>query len=73
MVAPGFSLDVEPIRTVFTRVDALYWFAHPLGEEDEAPCISIEGEYAGREVWLRVLAFAPDDEEPGMKIDVNKG
>ena len=70
VVSPGFSLDLEQVRSAFTRVDAVTWQAHPMGEQDEGPSISVEGEYAGREVWLRVLAFAPDDEVPGETFDL---
>jgi hypothetical protein len=73
VVSPGFSVDLEAVRSAFTRVDAVNWQAHPTGGQDEGPCVSVEGEYAGREVWLRVLAFAPDDEGPGAKFDTNRG
>jgi hypothetical protein len=33
--------------------------------------ISIEGTYQGHLVWLRVLAEAPDDEEPGLTLDTS--
>jgi hypothetical protein len=69
VVSPCFALDLEQVRSAFTRVDDVAWTAHAAGPEDEGPCISWEGEYDGHEVWLRVLAFAPDDEEPGMKLD----
>jgi hypothetical protein len=69
VVSPCFSLDLEQVRSAFARVDDVSWTAHAAGPEDEGPCISFEGEYDGHEVWLRVLAFAPSDEEPGMKLD----
>jgi hypothetical protein len=72
VVSPGFSLDLEGLRSLFGRVDAFAWDAHGLGPDD-GPSVSIEGLYQGHEVWLRVLAFAPDDEEPGMKWDTTKG
>ena len=31
--------------------------------------MSIDGVYQGHEVFVQVLAYAPDDEEPGMKLD----
>ena len=40
-----------------------------VGPADDGPCVSVEGLFAGHEVWLRVLADAPDDEEPRMKFD----
>jgi hypothetical protein len=66
LVSPGFSLDLERVRAAFERVEDLNWNAHCVGPGDEGPCISVEGQFAGHEVWLRVLAYAPDDEEPGM-------
>lgn len=72
VVAPGFTLDLESVRAAFTRVDEMSWQAHPLGEHDEGPYLSIEGEYAGRQVWLRVLAFAPDGEQAGDRFDTNR-
>jgi hypothetical protein len=71
VVAPTFSLDVEHVRAAFTRVDDLTWTAHAVEDEDETPCVSFEGEYDGRDVWLRVLAYPPEDEEPETKIDTN--
>jgi hypothetical protein len=73
VVAPAFHLDLERLRAAFTRVDALAWQAHPFDEEEMAPCVVIEGEHAGRQLVLRVLAFAPKDEGPGTKLDVNRG
>src|SRR5262249_46277330 len=73
VVSPGFTLDLEQVRSAFTRVEDLSWQAHPLGEGAEGPCVSGEGRYAGQEVWLRVLAFAPDDEEAGERFDTNRG
>ncbi len=72
VVSPGFSLDLEQVRKVFTRVDGLFWQAHPLSEQDGGPYVSIEGEYAGREVWLRILAFAPEDEGPADTFNINQ-
>jgi hypothetical protein len=39
--------------------------------DDEGPHVSIEGVYRGHDVFVQVLAYAPDDEEPGMKLDVS--
>ncbi len=69
VVSPGFELDLERVRSAFSRVDALSWNAHPADPEHDAPYVSLEGELGGRQVWLRVLAFAPEDEGPGAKID----
>jgi hypothetical protein len=71
IVIPGFSLDVQALQAVFERVTALDWHAQDVGPNDDGPHISLEGTYQGHAVWLRVLAEAPDDEEPGLKLDTS--
>jgi hypothetical protein len=71
LVAPGFSLDLLQLQALFGRVDAVSWNTHGYHGSD-APFISVEGAYEGRDVWLRVLCAAPDDEEPGLKIKVSR-
>ena len=68
IVASGFSLDLEELRAEFERVDACSWqsLAYPNGE---GPHVSIEGVYEGHKVFVQVLAYAPEDEEPGTKLD----
>jgi hypothetical protein len=44
------------------------WDALGLNDSD-GPRIAIEGVYQGHEVFVQVLAYAPEDEEPGMKLD----
>ena len=67
IVAPGFSLDLEELRTEFDQIAACSWqsLGYPHGE---GPHVSIEGVYQGHEVFVQVLAYAPEDEEPGMKL-----
>jgi hypothetical protein len=69
IVAPGFSLDLEGLRSRFDRVDDFSWQA--LGLDDDGPRVAINGVYQGHEVSLQVLAYAPDDEEPGAKAELN--
>jgi len=72
IVIPGFSLDVQALQAVFERVTALDWHAQDVGpDDDDGPHISLEGTYQGHAVWLRVLAEAPDDEEPGLQLDTS--
>jgi hypothetical protein len=68
IVAPGFFLDLEGLRSLFDRVDDFSWQALGL-TYDDGPHVSIEGVYQGREVFLQVQAYAPEDEDPGMKSD----
>ena len=70
VVAPGFTLDVEELRAAFDRIEALVW--HSLGfPHDEGPRLVVEGVLQGRKVFLQVLAYAPEDEEPGMRLDTS--
>ena len=71
IVAPGFTLDVEQLRAAFDRIEALGWQSHGF-PHDEGPRLSIEGVYQGRGVFLQVLAYAPDDEEPSMKLNTTR-
>ena len=62
VVFPGFSLDLQQLISVFDRVDEINWRAHGFGPWDhDGPHISIEGTYQKHNVWLQVLAEAPDD------------
>lgn len=71
VVAPGFTLDVEQLQAAFDRIVALMW--HSLGfPHDEGPRLVVEGVYQGRRVFLQVLAYAPEDEEPGMKLNTTR-
>jgi hypothetical protein len=71
VVAPGFTLDVKELRSAFERIDSMAW--HSLGfPHDEGPRFVIEGVCQSRSVFLQVLAYAPDDEEPGMKLNTTR-
>jgi hypothetical protein len=71
VVFTGFSLDLEGVREAFESVTAMGW--HSLGlDPDEGPYVFVEGVVAGHEVHLRVLAQPPEEEEPGMKLDVSR-
>jgi hypothetical protein len=37
--------------------------------DPEGPHISVEGSFQGHEVFVQVLAYPPEDEEPGLKVD----
>ena len=73
LVSPGFSLDVQELTTAFEELVDVRWRAHAFGPHDEeGRHISIEGVYDGHEVYLQVLSDAPEDEEPGFKVDLTK-
>jgi len=71
IIVPGFSLDVQGLMSAFEKVVDLHWQSQSSGPHDnQGPHVSIEGIYQGHEVWLQVLAEAPEDEEPGFKVDL---
>jgi hypothetical protein len=71
VVAPDFTLDLERLRTAFERIDDFGWRALGL-PGTEGPHVWIEGTYREREVFLQLQAYAPDDEEPGMKLQASR-
>ena len=72
VVTLGFTLHLEGLRAAFQRVHELCWNAIGLIGH-EGPYVAIEGEHQKHKVYLQILAYAPEDEEPGIKIDCSKG
>lgn len=71
VVLPGMSVDVRQIESLFDRVDAVHWDTNGF-HGSEPPFLSVEGAFAGVELWLRFSAEAPDDEEPRLKLNLNR-
>jgi len=71
VVVPGFSLDLEQLRGEFDSIAALGWNSLGLNLP-EGPYIFAEGLFQGHEVYLQVLAYAPEGEEPGLKVDASR-
>ena len=70
LVPPGFSLNLQELWSSFEEVTDVNWCAYDFGPHDpDGPHISIEGVYQGHEVYLEVLSEAPNDEEPGLRLD----
>ena len=71
VIVPDFSLHVQELISSFEKVTNVCWCSHSFGPHDTRGAhVSIEGVYEGHEVWLQVLAEAPEDEEPGFKVDL---
>jgi len=71
VIVSGFSLHLQELISAFEKVADACWRSHSFGPHDSlGPHISIEGIYQGHEVWLQILAEAPEDEEPGFKVDL---
>ena len=70
VLAPAFSMDLKPLWSAFEDVVEIHWNAHPFGPDgDDSAYITVEGHYQGHEIWLRVLAEAPEGEKPAIQID----
>jgi len=72
VVAPGFTLDLEGLRSGFDIIDDCRWNALGLNA-NEGPYLAIEGKFQGHDLLLQILAYAPDDEEPSIKVDCRRG
>ena len=71
LIAPGFSLDLKSLLEAFEDVVAVSWVAQPFGPDDtDNPSVSIEGRYQGQAVYLQLLTEAPEDEPPGLTVDL---
>jgi len=73
IVSPGFSLDVNGLLSRFDQVADVRWsvYGHRLSPSGGQE-ITIEGVYAGHELFLQLLAEPPEDEEPGMELDATR-
>ena len=57
--------------SAFEELADVNWCSQSFGPNDNrGPRISIEGVYQGHDVYLEVLAEAPEDEGPGFKVDL---
>ena len=70
-VDPDFHIDLGELSNVFEDVLHMGWNALGMNDE-EGPHILVEGKFRGQDVYLQVLARAPDDEEPGLKLNVTQ-
>ena len=71
VVAPGFTLHLEELRACFQTVTDFRWNALGLNYA-EGPHVSVEGVFRCREVNLQVLAYAPEGEESGLKVNATR-
>lgn len=56
----SFGVHITEILDLFQNITSCAWQAQPMGDDDDlGPHLSVEGNYKGRNVWLRVLAEPP--------------
>jgi len=66
-----FCLDVEAIRKLFVEVYDVSWQAQSLAADDElGPHVELHGNYAEKDVKLRILAFPPKRYASGRRAIV---
>ncbi len=71
VVSPGFTLDLMPVLDAFEALEAVYWTAQSLDPYDSlSPSVAIEGRYQEHDVFLQILAEAPEDEPPGAAVTI---
>ena len=63
-----FAIDVEQLRSLFEEIDELAWVSQSEAHSD-GPHLTLQGNNRGHKVVVRILAFAPEDDEPGMRVD----
>ncbi len=71
VVVPGFSLDPQQLCELIESVVSFGWNALGLNWP-QGPHVHVEGVFQGREVYLQVLAYAPEAEEPWLKVDATR-
>jgi hypothetical protein len=71
LVSAPFSMDFEQLRATFARIDSTGWNAYGW-YNDDGPFVWVEGSFQGHDVFLRVLAQAPEGEGPGTKLRVTR-
>lgn len=68
-----FTVDLARLFEIFSEVGSFHWQALSFGSPDQlGPHISLEGMYAGRQVWLRLLSSPPKGYPSGRMALVNE-
>lgn len=69
-----FHFDMAGVTEVFDEVTSFFWQPLTIDSEDDlGPHVSIEGTFEGNEVWLRVLARAPETVSAGVVANAFTG
>ena len=70
-VVSGFTLDILALMSIFEEINEINWESSAFYPSDPTDAkVAIEAIYQGHLVWLQILAEPPDNEQPGMKLDV---
>lgn len=64
-----FTLNLLELQREFTTIEKMHWQPLQLDHDDQlGPCVSVEGTFGERNVWLRILATPPQDFEVGRYV-----
>lgn len=70
----GFYLDIRQVLDVFTSVKAVAWSNPTQYNGDlDGPEFYIQGQYEGKDVWLRVFNVPPQDEPCSYAVNLETG
>lgn len=70
-VVSGFTLDILALMSIFEEVFEIHWESQAFYPSDPTGAnVAIDAVYQGHSVWINILAEPPDDEQPGMKLEV---
>jgi hypothetical protein len=70
----GFCLDVGQILRVITDLKSVAWnMPTSYNGELDGPELSLQGKFAGKQVWLRIFQMPPSDEPALYYIDPMTG
>lgn len=66
-----FVADLSQVLLVFESVESCGWQPHRVDKEDELGAhVAIHGQFEGHQVWLRILAEAPEKFEAGRHANL---
>jgi hypothetical protein len=67
-----FSVDLCELQGIFTETKSVHWQSVSLGPGDQLGAhVSLEADYNGHSVWLRILASAPPHIQTGRTANAN--
>ena len=65
-----FTLDLATVHGLMSEIGDFYWQTLPYDRNDElGPHVAIAGKYEDHQVWVRILARAPQRFTPGRTAD----
>lgn len=67
------TVNLDGLRELFTDIRSFRWQTDRVDDTDDLGAhVSVEGNYRGNHVWLRVLAYSPEQIEAGRIVRINE-